>query len=71
MELRIRHWLLLVFCIVGSSSRGTAVLHSIIEVPQSVQGKKIAACVVYMIIFIVSLAFLVTGTGESGLIIQF
>lgn len=67
----ISHWLLLVFCIVGSSSRGTAVLHSIIEVPQSVQGKKIAACVVYMIIFIVSLAFLVTGTGESGLTIQF
>lgn len=67
----ISHWLLLVLSVVGSSSSGTAVIHSIIEVPQSAQGKKIAACVVYMMIFVVSLAFLVTGTVESGLIIQF
>lgn len=67
----ISHWLLSVLCIIGASPSGTAVLHSIIEIPRSVQGKKIAACVVYMMIFVVSLAFLVTCTVENGLIIQF
>lgn len=65
------HWLLFVLCIVGSSPKGAGMLRAIIEVPQSVQGKKIAVCVVYMMIFVVSLAFLVTGTTEGGLIIQF
>lgn len=65
------NWLLLAICVVGSSPRGAGVLRSVIEVPQSVQGKKIAVCVVYMMIFIVSLAFLVTGSVDSGLIIQF
>lgn len=65
------NWLLLVLCTIGSSARGTEILRAVLEVPQSVPGKKIAVCVVYMMIFIVSLAFLVTGTAESGLIIRF
>ena len=42
-----------------------------IDVPNSSQGKSIAANVIYAIIFLVSLAFLVTGTLDGGMIIQF
>lgn len=65
------NWLLFVLCTIGSSARGAELIRAVLEVPQSVPGKKIAVCVVYMMIFVVSLAFLVTGTAESGLIIRF
>lgn len=54
----VSHWLLWLLCIVGASVRGAEILRSIIEVPQSVQGRKIAACVIYLGMFLVSLAFL-------------
>lgn len=65
------HWLILVLCILGVSARGNAVIQSMIDVPNSPQGKNIAANVIYAIIFLVSLAFLVTGTLDGGMIIQF
>lgn len=65
------HWLLIVLCITGVSSRGIGVIRKLIETPQSVRGKMTAACVIYMAVFLVSLAFLVTGTGSTSLVVQF
>lgn len=65
------HWLLFVVCIIGSSARGTEVIRAVVEVPRSDQGRQVAACIVYLTLFVVSLAFLVTGTGESGMFLQF
>lgn len=56
----LSHWLLLVLCILGTSSRGSEVIHTLLEAPQSMRGKVIVACVVYMAIFLIGLAFLVT-----------
>ena len=65
------HWMILVLCILGVSTRGNAVIQSLIDVPNSSQGKNIAANVIYSIILLVSLAFLVTGMLDVGMIIQF
>lgn len=56
----LSHWLLLVLCILGTSSRGSEVIRTLLEAPQSMRGKVIVACVVYMAIFLIGLAFLVT-----------
>lgn len=55
----LSHWLLLLLCVIGSSAKGAGVIRSIVEVPRSVQGKKAVVCVVYMGIFVISLAFLI------------
>lgn len=67
----LTHWLLLVLCVAGASSRGMSMLHSCIEVPRSRQWRTVVTCVIYIGIFIISLAFLITGEPDTGLFIQF
>ena len=65
------HWLLLVVCIVGSCTKGLELLHTVQSFPRSTNGKNVMVSVVYVVLFLVSLAFLVAGMPEVGLIIQF
>ena len=65
------HWLLLLVCILGCSSRGNGALQTLTTAPGSSTGKTIAVSIVYMLLFVASLAFLITGMPEFGLIIQF
>lgn len=65
------HWLLILVCILSASARGNTMFQTLVTIPKSSTGKSIAVSVVYVVLFIVSLAFLITGVPEFHLMIQF
>lgn len=56
------HWLLFLLCILGSSSIGWTILRAFMESYKKGRTQRIMSCVIYMGIFLVSVAFLVTET---------
>lgn len=67
----LTHWLLLLLCTVGSSPRGQTVICSITEIPRQRKWQSVAACVVYIGIFLISVAFLTTNTIQPFLYFRF
>ena len=65
------HWLLLLLCVAGASAKGMWALRSVSDVLASVCGKRASVCIVSIVVFMISLAFLITGTANAGLVIQF
>ena len=65
------HWLLFVLCILGSSSRGWSLLCAFTESYKKGRTQRIMSCVVYMGMFLVSVAFLVTETFNPFLYFRF
>lgn len=65
------HWLLFLLCILGSSMRGQAVIRNVTEVYQRKQVQMIATCIVYIGIFLISVAFLITDTFNPFLYFRF
>lgn len=65
------HWLLFLLCILGSSSRGWALLCAFMESYKKGRTQRIMSCVIYVGIFLVSVAFLVTETFNPFLYFRF
>ena len=65
------HWLLFLLCILGSSSRGWTILRAFMESYKKGRTQRIMSCVIYMGIFLVSVAFLVTETFNPFLYFRF
>ena len=67
----LTHWLLFLFCVIGSSLRGMNILRLLTGSYESRRIRQIAACVVYIGMFLVSLAFLVTESFHPFLYFRF
>lgn len=67
----LTHWLLFVLCILGSSARGMTLLQAVPGMVQSGRVKKITVCVIYIGMFLISMAFLVTDTFNPFLYFRF
>ena len=65
------HWLLFLLCILGSSSLGWKILRAFMESYKKGRTQRIMSCVIYMGIFLVSVAFLVTETFNPFLYFRF
>lgn len=65
------HWLLFLLCILGSSSIGWTILCAFMESYKKGRTQRIMSCVIYMGIFLVSVAFLVTETFNPFLYFRF
>ena len=65
------HWLLFLLCILGSSSLGWKILCAFMESYKKGRTQRIMSCVIYMGIFLVSVAFLVTETFNPFLYFRF
>lgn len=65
------HWLLFLLCAIGSSLRGMNILRLLTGSYESRRIRQIAACVVYIGMFLVSLAFLVTESFHPFLYFRF
>ena len=65
------HWLLFLLCILGSSSIGWTILRAFMESYKKGRTQRIMSCVIYMGIFLVSVAFLVTETFNPFLYFRF
>ncbi len=65
------HWLLFLLCILGSSSFGWKILCAFMESYKKGRTQRIMSCVIYMGIFLVSVAFLVTETFNPFLYFRF
>lgn len=67
----LTHWLLFLLCVIGSSLRGMNILRLLTCSYESRRIRQIAACVVYIGMFLVSLAFLVTESFHPFLYFRF
>lgn len=67
----LTHWLLFLLCAIGSSLRGMNILRLLTGTYESRRIRQIAACVVYIGMFLVSLAFLVTESFHPFLYFRF
>ena len=67
----LTHWLLFLLCVIGSSLRGMNILRLLTGSYESRRIRQIAACVVYIGMFLVSLAFLVTESFHPFLYLDF
>ncbi len=67
----LTHWLLFLLCVIGSSLRGMNILRLLTGSYESRRIRQIAACVVYIGMFLVSLAFLVTESFHPFLYFRF
>lgn len=67
----LTHWLLFLLCAIGSSLRGMNILWLLTGSYESRRIRQIAACVVYIGMFLVSLAFLVTESFHPFLYFRF
>ena len=67
----LTHWLLFLLCAIGSSLRGMNILRLLTGSYESRRIRQIAACVVYIGMFLVSLAFLVTESFHPFLYFRF
>lgn len=67
----LTHWLLFLLCAIGSFLRGMNILRLLTGSYESRRIRQIAACVVYIGMFLVSLAFLVTESFHPFLYFRF
>lgn len=67
----LTHWLLLLLCTIGSSVKGQMVIRAVTEIPRQRKWQSAAACVVYIGIFFISVAFLVTNAAQPFLYFRF
>lgn len=65
------HWLLYLLAVLGSSSLGMRLLNVPVRLISSAKGKAVAAAVIYMGIFVICIAFLVTDTFNPFLYFRF
>lgn len=65
------HWLLFLLCIAGSSSIGWAFLRALTESYKKGRTQRVASCIVYMGLFLISVSFLVTETFHPFLYFRF
>ena len=65
------HWLLYLLAVIGSSSLGFRLLNRLIRIFRSGRGRTAAAVVIYMGMFFISVAFLVTDTFNPFLYFRF
>lgn len=65
------HWLLFLLCILGASSIGWSLLRAVTEGYKKGRTQRIMSCVIYMGIFLVCVAFLVTETFNPFLYFRF
>lgn len=65
------NWVLFIMCIIGCSARGLNLLNNITNSYKKRSVRKVATCVVYMTIFVVSVAFLVMGNAKPFLYFRF
>lgn len=65
------HWLLYLLAIIGSSSFGFGIMNRIIGNHEDIRTKKVAAGIVYIGMFLISVAYLVTGSYNPFLYFRF
>lgn len=65
------HWLLFVLCTAGSSALGWSLLRAVTEAYRKGRSQRVASTVVYIGMFLVSIAFLVTETFNPFLYFRF
>ncbi len=65
------HWLLFLLCILGSSSMGWSLLRAVTESYKKGRTQRVMSCVVYLGMFLVCVAFLVTETFNPFLYFRF
>ncbi len=65
------HWLLFLLCTLGSSSAGWSLLRAVTESYKNSRTQRVMSCVVYLGMFLVCVAFLVTETFHPFLYFRF
>lgn len=65
------HWLLYLLAVIGSSSLGIRLIKAVIRIPDNQYVQLTAAAVIYAGMFLISVAFLVTGTFNPFLYFRF
>ena len=65
------NWLLLLVCIIASSSLGYNLMNRISYNKKNGAGRKLVSCTMYMLIFLLSLTFLITATYNPFLYFRF
>ncbi len=65
------HWLLFVLCTAGSSAMGWSLLRAVTEAYRKGRSQRVASCIVYIGMFLVSISFLVTETFNPFLYFRF
>ncbi len=65
------HWLLFLLCTLGSSSIGWSLLRTVTESYKNSRTQRVMSCVVYLGMFLVCVAFLVTETFHPFLYFRF
>ena len=69
--LLLTHWLLYLLAVLGSSALGMRLLNAVPRMIRGEKAKAVSAAVIYMGIFVVSVAFLVTDTFNPFLYFRF
>ncbi len=67
----VTNWLLLLICAFGSTTYGQKAVHTITGAYKSRKARRIASCVFYVAVLLISLAFLVTDTYNPFLYFRF
>ena len=65
------HWLLYLLAVIGSSSLGLNIIKAVIRAPRNQYVQLMVAAVIFIGMFLVSIAFLVTGTFNPFLYFRF
>lgn len=65
------HWLLFLLCIAGSSPLGWSLLRAVTESYKKGRTQRVASCIVYIGLFLISVSFLVTETFNPFLYFRF
>ena len=65
------HWLLYLLAVIGSSSLGMKLIKTVIRAPRNQYVQLVLASVIFIGMFLVSTAFLVTGTFNPFLYFRF
>lgn len=67
----LTHWLLYLLSVVGASSLGMRLIKAVIRAPGNQYIQMTAAAVIFTVIFLISVAYLVTGTFNPFLYFRF
>lgn len=65
------HWLLFLLAVLGSSSLGLRLLNAVPRLLRNEKAKAVTAAVIYMSVFVIAVAFLVTDTFNPFLYFRF
>lgn len=65
------HWLLFLLAVLGSSSFGLRLLNAVPRLLRNEKAKSVTAAVIYMSVFVIAVAFLVTDTFNPFLYFRF